>query len=118
MPTRTTTVELCDLCFGADKAEVEAAEHLTFSWGGRQYTLLACGRHSVEVRGHLDAYAAMATDMGTERTRNAGRTGRSPTRYSQLSEEDKARFRAWAQMPNARRISDERVAQWEQAGRP
>ncbi len=34
------------------------------------------------------------------------------TMYSQLSSDEKARFRAWADMPTARRISDARVKSW------
>jgi hypothetical protein len=121
MPTRTTTVELCDLCYAGDRPkEVEAADHLTFSWSGHQFALLACQRHAEEVRDQLDAYADVATQIGVERAaRRSPRAGRGPnTLYSQLSDEDKGRFRKWANMPNARRISDDRVQQWEQAGRP
>ncbi len=38
--------------------------------------------------------------------------------YSQLSNEEKTRFRAWADMPTARRISDARVKSWVAAGKP
>jgi hypothetical protein len=35
-----------------------------------------------------------------------------------LSNEEKARFRAWANMATARRISDSRVNSWVEAGKP
>jgi hypothetical protein len=38
--------------------------------------------------------------------------------YAQLEDEEKARFRAWANMATARRISDARVQSWIAAGRP
>ena len=38
--------------------------------------------------------------------------------YSQLEGDEKARFRAWANMPTARRISDARVKSWIAAGKP
>ena len=38
--------------------------------------------------------------------------------YSQLKDEEKARFRDWANMATARRISDARVQSWIAAGRP
>ena len=38
--------------------------------------------------------------------------------YSQLPDDEKKRFRAWANMKTARRISDERVQSWIAAGRP
>ena len=40
------------------------------------------------------------------------------TLYSQLQDGEKARLRAWASMPTARRISDDRVKSWIAAGRP
>jgi hypothetical protein len=41
-----------------------------------------------------------------------------PSLYSQLSADEKSRFRAWADMATARRISDARVKSWEAAGKP
>src|SRR5664280_862196 len=40
------------------------------------------------------------------------------TLFSGLNAEQKNAFRRWANMPNARRISDERVQAWIDAGRP
>jgi hypothetical protein len=40
------------------------------------------------------------------------------TLYSRLSNEEKARFRSWSDMPTARRISDARVKSWVAAGKP
>ena len=39
------------------------------------------------------------------------------TLYSQLSDDEKTRFRAWANMPTARRISDARVKSWIGGGK-
>ena len=38
--------------------------------------------------------------------------------YSQLDSSEKQRFRAWANMPTDRRISDARVKSWTAAGKP
>jgi hypothetical protein len=35
-----------------------------------------------------------------------------------LSSDEKARFRSWADMATARRISDSRVNSWVEAGKP
>jgi hypothetical protein len=40
------------------------------------------------------------------------------TLFSQLGAEEKERFRAWAEMPTARRIADKRIEEWISAGRP
>lgn len=119
MPTRTTTLELCDICYAGERSrEVEATDHLTFSWGGRQFLLLACERHAAPIKEEFDGWTAVATQVGADRgARGTARPGRA-TLYSQLSDQEKSRFRAWAGMPNARRISDERVRKWEKAGKP
>ena len=40
------------------------------------------------------------------------------TLFSQLTSEEKQRFRSWANMATARRISDARVNGWVAAGKP
>ena len=45
-------------------------------------------------------------------------TAISATLQVRLSSEEKTRFRAWANMATARRISDSRVDSWVEAGKP
>lgn len=124
MPVRTVTEEFCDVCFNEDERETPAAEHLRFGWLGRDYLLLVCEDHVGEIREELQRLADMASPS-TGRRAAAPRASRvAPARatgktlFSQLSDEDKARFRKWADMPRARRISDARVQEWTAAGRP
>jgi hypothetical protein len=44
--------------------------------------------------------------------------GSAPTAFSNLIDDEKTRYRKWANAPTARRISDERVKSWEEAGKP
>ena len=124
MPVRTVVEEFCDVRFNEEQQEVPASDHLRFSWQGRDYVLLACEDHVGEVRDELQRLADMAspsTDRrAAPRQARAATSARTPgkTLFSQLSDEEKARFRKWANMPNARRISDARIQEWTAAGRP
>lgn len=125
LPVRTVVEEFCDVCFNEDQQEAPASERLRFSWLGRDYVLLACEDHVAEVRDELQRYADMASPTtgrraAAPRQSRSAATGRQPgkTLFSQLSDDEKTRFRKWASMPNARRISDARVQEWTSAGRP
>lgn len=126
MPVRTVIEEFCDICFNEDEQrETPASDHLRFSWQGRDYVLLACEEHVEEVHDELHHLAEMASPS-TGRRAPAPRQARSAvaarqpgkTLFSQLNDQEKARFRKWADMPNARRISDARIQEWTAAGRP
>ena len=124
MPVRTVVEEFCDVCFHEDEQEVPATDHLRFSWQGRDYVLLVCDHHLNEVRDELQRLADMASPSTGRRA--APRQARAATSvrqggktlFSQLSDEEKARFRTWANLPKARRIADARVQEWTAAGRP
>lgn len=127
MPVRTVVEEFCDVCFDQDGKETVASDRLRFGWQGRDYLLLVCDEHVGPIRDELQRLGELASPGGGSR-RGAG-APRQPraaaavrsagkTLFSQLSDEEKARFRKWASMPNARRIADARVEQWTAAGRP
>lgn len=124
MPTRTITEELCDVCYGDEKQkETEATDRLRFSWMGKSYVVLTCNKHVGKVRDALQHFSELGTAedgsaRGPGRRRGAGSAPRGGTLYSQLAVEEKERFRAWAKLPNARRIADARVEAWIGAGRP
>jgi len=126
LPVRTVVEEFCDICFNEEaQQETPASDHLRFAWQGRDYVLLVCEDHVDEIREELQHYADLASPTTGRRSANPRQTrsstaGRQPgkTLFSQLSDAEKGRFRKWADMPNARRISDSRVQEWTTAGRP
>ena len=127
MPTRTFVEELCDVCFADDGQEVPASGKLAFGWQGRDYVLLVCEDHVESIRDELTHLSELATPEGrAPRSPGAARQPRqaagpaqpSKTLFSQLDDDEKSRFRIWADMPNARRIGDARVRQWTEAGKP
>lgn len=127
MPVRTVVEEFCDVCFNQDEKETVATDRLRFGWQGRDFVLLVCDLHVDPIRDELQRLSELASPDSGRRPAPAGprqaRSTTSPrsaskTAFSQLSAEEKARFREWADMPNARRISDSRVQEWISAGKP
>lgn len=128
MPVRTVVEEFCDVCFNQDGTETVATDRLRFGWQGRDYLLLTCDQHVEPIRDQLHMLSELASpDSAGRRGAQAGlrqaRTQAAPrpaskTAFSQLSAEEKARFRAWAGLPSARRIADGRVEEWIAAGKP
>lgn len=128
MPTRTIVQDLCDVCFAEqDGREVPAEDRLRFGWQGRDYLLLVCEKHVDPIRNELQRLSELATPDTPGRRQSAvsrpspaaaGAGEHAPTLFSQLTDEEKQRFRVWADMPTARRIGDSRVQQWIDAGRP
>ena len=125
MPVRTVTEEFCDVCFAEDERETPASDRLRFSWLGREYLLLVCEDHVGETRDELQRLADVASPTTGRRAATPRQSRATPaargagkTLFSQLSDEEKARFRKWADLPRARRISDARVQEWTAAGRP
>jgi hypothetical protein len=130
VPTRTLTRDLCDVCFAEDGRETEAPNRLRFGWQGRDYLLLLCDEH-VDVRDQLQHLSEIATPESGRRRAAAPAVPRPVrstvehdqgsarrTAFSQLSDDEKERFRKWADLPTARRIADRRVEEWIAAGRP
>ncbi len=131
MPVRTVVEEYCDVCFNQDGVETLATDRLRFGWLGRNYVLLVCDAHVGPIRDELQRLSELASpESGAGRrqaapvarpsrpARTAAPAGRGHTAFSKLDADEKARFRRWADMPNARRISDARVQAWVSAGRP
>jgi len=128
VPTRTIVQDLCDVCYAeASGLESEASDRLRFGFLGRDYVLLACEKHADPIRNELQRLSELGTpDGGRRRVVGAQRASRmtssvdsgGKTLFSQLDDDEKLRFRFWAELPHARRIADARVQAWIDAGRP
>lgn len=122
---KTVTVKLTD-----DLDGTTAEETVYFGLDGKNFEIDLSKRNAGALRKALLPFVDAARPVGRG-TRGAGRgAGRarqmkagssraaSTTLFSQLDAEEKDRFRAWADMPNARRIGDSRVQEWIDAGKP
>jgi|YelNatPaOPRAMG01_1025707.scaffolds.fasta_scaffold136393_1 hypothetical protein len=128
MPTRTIVQEYCDVCFAEqNEKEVPATDKIRFAWQGRDLLLLVCEKHAEPIRNELQRLSELASpEVGGRRVTQMARQQRtaassgavSKTLFSQLGDDEKLRFRQWADMPNARRIGDARVKEWIDAGKP
>jgi|SRR5579872_482671 len=113
---KTVIVKLIDDIDGGD-----ADETVVFGIDGKNYEIDLSKKNAASLRKALDPYIAKASSVGrsSNRTPRTGRAGKgTQTLFSQLSAEEKERFRAWAKMPAARRIGDARVKAWIDSGRP
>jgi hypothetical protein len=116
---QTIVVKLVDDLDGGD-----ADETVAFGLDGRTYEIELSKRNAAALRKALAPYVDKARlagrAVGSGRRGDSGRRGGSSgkTLFSELSVEEKERFRAWADMPTARRIGDHRVQQWIDEGRP
>lgn len=115
---KTTIVKLTDDIDGGN-----ADETVEFSIDGKVYEIDLSKRNAAALRKALQPYVDVARPAGRPGGRGrvaraGGRRAASTTLFSQLDVEEKDRFRAWADMPTARRISDARVQEWIDAGRP
>jgi nucleoid-associated protein Lsr2 len=114
---KTVIVKLTDDLDGGD-----AEETVLFALDGRSYEIDVNAANAARLRGALRPFIERARVRGAKGNARPPRsTPRAPaeqTMYSKLKDEEKARFRAWADMATARRISDARVRSWVAAGRP
>jgi hypothetical protein len=113
---KTVIVKLTDDIDGGD-----AEETVHFSLDGKSYEIDVNAANAARVRAALEPFIAKGRVSGsTPRPRPArNQSGSSDkTLFSQLSGEEKERFRTWANMATARRISDSRVNSWVEAGKP
>lgn len=111
---KTTIVTLTDDLDGG-----EADETITFSLDGRAYEIDLNKKNASTFRKAMARYVEHGRSAGRQGRGKRGTSGgAAPTLFSQLSEDEKARFRKWAKMPNARRIADQRVVDWTTAGKP
>jgi hypothetical protein len=114
---KTVVVKLTDDFDGGD-----ADETIHFSLDGRSYEIDLNSGNAARLREAMKPFMEKGRSVGGSGSTRSGHTTRArsadKTLYSQLSDEDKTKFRAWANMATARRISDARVNSWVAAGRP
>jgi hypothetical protein len=115
---KTVIVKLTDDFDGGD-----ADETIRFSLNDRSYEIDLSVANADRLRDALKPFIEKGRAIdGSGRFTRSSRSARSGTAektlYSELEDDEKARFRAWANMATARRISDERVKSWIDAGRP
>ncbi len=118
---QTIIVQLVDDIDGSP-----ADETVSFSLDAKAYEIELSKKNAASLRRALIPYIdkARAAGKAPAPARSRGVTARrsgsavSKTLFSGLSAEEKERFRAWANMPDARRIADARIKQWVEAGRP
>ncbi len=113
---KTVIVKLSDDIDGSD-----ADETVRFALDGKTYEIDLSANNASRLRGALRPYIEKArADGGGGRSRPPA-TNSAPaqkTLYSELSDDEKSRFRVWANMATARRISDARIKSWVAAGKP
>jgi hypothetical protein len=113
---KTVIVKLTDDLNGGD-----ADETIQFALDGKSYEIDLSTANASKFRQLLKPYMEKGrVGAGGGRARSARPSGppSEESLYSQLGSEEKARFRAWANMPTARRISDARIKGWIAAGKP
>ncbi len=113
---KTVIVKLTDDLDGGD-----ADETVRFSLDDKSYEIDLSAANATRLRETFRPFVDKARPVGA-RAASQARTPKSAapaeTMYSKLTSDEKARFRAWAGMPDARRISDDRVTSWIAAGKP
>ena len=116
---QTVIVKLTDDIDGG-----EADETISFALNGENYEIDLSATNAARLR---DAFAPFIekgrkSGRGDSKSRARGSSASpgtgSKTLFSGLDAEDKARFRAWAKMPTARRVGDVMVQEWIDVGRP
>jgi hypothetical protein len=113
---KTVIVKLTDDIDGGD-----ADETVHFSLDGKSYEIDVSSANAVVVRDAFQSFIQKGRPSGGSfRARTATSSGSSSekTLFSRLNSDEKGRFRAWANMATARRISDARVNSWIAAGKP
>jgi hypothetical protein len=115
---KTVIVKLTDDIDGGD-----AEETVYFSLDGKSYEIDVNEANADRVRSAFEPFIAKARPSGgggggRPRPVRSSAGSSEKTLFSQLSADEKTRFRAWANMATARRISDSRVNSWVEAGKP
>jgi hypothetical protein len=113
---KTVIVKLTDDIDGGD-----ADETVHFSLDGKSYEIDVNKANADRVRAAFAPFIEKGRASGTAGRARVARPSAGSgekTLFSQLSNDEKARFRAWADMATARRISDSRVNSWVAAGKP
>jgi hypothetical protein len=114
---KTVIVKLTDDIDGSD-----ADETVYFALDGKSYEIDVSAANAAKLREALKPFLEKGRARGGQAALRAARpSSRSvpvETLYSKLKDDEKARFRGWANMATARRISDARVQSWIAAGKP
>ena len=113
---KTVIVRLTDDIDGGD-----ADETVYFSLDGKSYEIDVNSANASKIRAAFKPYMDMgrpSASTGKARVARPANGSGDKTLFSQLSSEEKERFRIWADMATARRISDSRVSSWVEAGKP
>jgi hypothetical protein len=112
---KTVIVKLTDDIDGGD-----ADETVHFALDGKSYEIDVSSSNAARVRAALAPFIDKGRLSGGGRARASrpSEASSEKTLFSQLSSDEKLRFRAWANMETARRISDTRVKGWVAAGKP
>ena len=113
---KTVIVKLTDDLDGGD-----ADETVYFALDGKSYEIDVSAANAAKLREALKPFIVKGRVRSGQAAPRATRPqGPAPaaTLYSKLKDDEKARFRAWANMATARRISDARVQSWVAAGKP
>jgi len=113
---KTVIVRLTDDIDGGD-----ADETVHFSLDGKSYEIDVNSANAARVRAAFTPFIEKGRASGSSARARAPRPTNGSgekTLFSQLSSEEKSRFRNWANMATARRISDSRVNSWVAAGKP
>jgi len=112
---KTVIVKLTDDIDGKD-----ADETVHFALDGKTYEIDLSAANAATLREAFKPFIEKGRPSSSSRVRppRVSGTPADETMYSQLSDDEKTRFRTWASMPTARRISDARVRSWIAAGKP
>lgn len=110
---KATVTYLADDLDGSD-----ADETVRFALDGKSFEIDLSKKNATALRKALKPYVTAGRAAGRKASGPRANGRRRATAFSKLSPEQKDRFRKWAKLPTARRIADERVKDWIEAGRP
>jgi hypothetical protein len=115
---QTIIVRLTD-----DLDEGDADETVSFALGEMSYEIDLSSKNAERLREAFSPFiekARKSRDGSSSKARGSSTSAKasSKTLYSRLEGEERERFRTWAKLPTARRISDTRVQEWIDAERP
>lgn len=101
-----------------------ADETVVFGIDGKSYELDLSKRNAAALRKALDRFVEHARPVRVQAPRRAARMSNrsahtpNSSLFTTLTKEDKDKVRAFAGFPNARRMGDDKVQAWLDAGRP
>jgi len=105
---KQTTTHITD-DFDGSKAD----ETVHFSLDHKSYEIDLNKKNAAALRKAFKPYVEAGRSTTGRRKVSSGKT-----QFSKLNNEEKERFRKWANLPTARRIGDKQVVEWVKAGKP